>query len=108
MHVSDIPTNASDVVKSKLGGSLLATIHSGTDELGNPILIGDLGPVEVSVYTSQDDGAVVVQIDSPVSIDSEHPTLRVYLNDETIYNSSNEVTEASDSDEESSTNSESE
>ena len=100
--MSEIPSNPSEIVTAKLGGALLATIHSGTDELGNPILIGDLGPVEVSVYTSQDDGAVVVQIDSPVSIDSEHPTLRVYLNDETIYNSSNEVTEASDSDEQTS------
>lgn len=75
----------SDLVKEKLGGKLLATVDSGHDELGNPIITGDLGPVEVSVYTSQDDGAIVVQIDSPTLDTSEHPTLRVYLNDTTLY-----------------------
>lgn len=86
----------SDLVKEKLGGRLLATVDSGHDELGNPIITGDLGPVEVSVYTSQDDGAIVVQIDSPTLDTSEHPTLRVYLNDTTLYDTHSDEKSSAD------------
>lgn len=76
----------SDRLKEKLGATHLAQIDIGNDELGNPIITGDLGPLEVSVYTSQDDGSLVVQIDHSTS---ETPSLRVYLNDSTIYDSNN-------------------
>lgn len=75
----------SDLIQKKLGGELIATYESGVDELGKTIAAVTIGPVEVHIYTSQDDGAMVVQIDSPTLEDSEHPTLRVYLNDTSLY-----------------------
>lgn len=81
----------SDLVKQKLGATLIASVDVGVDELGNQIATADLGPTEVSIYTSQDDGAMVVQIDSPTLSTREHPSLRVYLNDTTLYDS---ITEA--------------
>jgi len=80
----------SDLVKKRLGGVLLAKLDTGTDELGNTVINADMGPLEVSIYTSQDDGAMIVQIDSPTLEDSEHPTLRVYLNDTTLYDANTE------------------
>lgn len=81
----------SDLMKDKLGAKLVASVDVGIDEVGNQIVTADLGPTEVSIYTSQDDGAMVVQIDSPTLSTSEHPSLRVYLNDTTLYDS---ITEA--------------
>lgn len=75
----------SDLIQKKLGGVLLAKLDSGTDDLGNTVVTADLGPVEVNIYTSQDDGCMVVQIDSPTPEGSEKPTLRVYLNEQTLY-----------------------
>lgn len=86
----------SDLVKEKLGGKLLATVEADHDELGNAIITADLGPVEVSVYTSQDDGALVVQIDSPTLETREHPSLRVYLNDTTLYDTHSDEESSAD------------
>lgn len=82
-----------DLIRRQLGGKLLASMEVHHDEDGNPTLTGILGPVEVNLYTAPD-GAIVVMIDSPTQSNSEHPTLRVHLNDETIYNASEESTEA--------------
>jgi hypothetical protein len=79
-----------NLVKEKLGGKLLATIDSGHDELSNAILTVHLGSLEVSIYTSQDDDALVVQSDCPTLGLSEHPTLRVSLNDTTLYDTNSE------------------
>jgi hypothetical protein len=79
---------SAEVIRRKLGGRLMASMHTSTDEHGNPVLTASLGPTEVTIYTSPDDGAMVVMIDSPTQSDSEHPTLRVHLNDDTIYNAS--------------------
>lgn len=84
---SDNVVQFSDLVKNKLGATSLAKTDVGTDEDGNTVINADMGPLEVSVYTSHHDGALVVQIDYPVapSDASEQPSLRVYFNDSTIY-----------------------
>jgi hypothetical protein len=93
MTTSDNVIQFSDLIQKKLGGVLIAKLDSGTDEQGNTVVTADLGPLEVSLYTSQDDGAMIVQIDSPTLEGSEQPTLRVYLNDTTLYD---QITESSD------------
>jgi len=77
----------SDHIAKKLGGKLLATADVGTDEDGNPVINADMGPLEVSVYTSHNDGALVVQIDYPeTEINTgEESSLRVYFNNTTLY-----------------------
>ena len=78
----------SDHHAAKVGMSILpVSMDRGRDELGNQIGTMDIGPVELSVYTSQDDGSLVVQIDTPEFPVGEHPSLRVYLNDSTVYDS---------------------
>jgi hypothetical protein len=76
-----------DLIRRKLGGRLMASMESHHDKDGNPTLKGVLGPVEVNLYTAPD-GAIVVMIDSPTQSDSEHPSLRIHLNDDTLYNAS--------------------
>lgn len=77
----------SDLVSKKLGGVLIAKLDTGLDDAGNTVVTADLGPLEVNLYTSQDDGCMVVQIDTPSLPEGEKPTLRVYLNDTTLYDS---------------------
>jgi hypothetical protein len=91
----------SDHVIKKLGGKLLATADVGADDDGNPVINADMGPLEVSVYTSHNDGALVVQIDYPETITQpgEESSLRVYFNNTTLY----PETTTQDSDEESNT-----
>lgn len=83
--MTDNVVQFSDLIKKKLGGVLVAKLDAGTDDLGNTVVTADLGPLEVNIYTSQDDGCMVVQIDSPTPEGSDKPTLRVYLNDDTLY-----------------------
>lgn len=91
MNVVPFPRNNvvqfSDRIKKELGGKLLATADVGTDEDGNPVINADMGPLEVSVYTSHNDGALVVQIDYPETITQpgEESSLRVYFNNTTLY-----------------------
>lgn len=77
----------SDLVSKKLGAKLLATTDVGEDEDGYPVINADMGPLEVSVYTSHNDGALVVQIDYPADLtqDGEDSSLRVYFNNTTLY-----------------------
>jgi hypothetical protein len=81
-----------ELIRRKLGGKLQASMTTHTSPDGEVVLTTSLGPVEVNIYTAPD-GAMVVTIDSPTQSDSEHPTLRVHLNDETIYNASEESIE---------------
>ena len=87
---------AAELIRRKLGGHLEASMQVSKDETGHPALLAVLGPTEVSVYTSQDDGAIVVQIDSPTLSTRDHPSLRVYLNDTSIYDSTNESDDSDD------------
>lgn len=79
-----IPT-FSDIINNSMSGRILVGSDIGIDEVGNPVVTADLGPVEVSTYISQDDGAIVIQIDCASIPSSEHHTLRVYYNDTTIH-----------------------
>lgn len=65
---------------------MLADIQTGVDENGHPVLTGDMGPIQFNAYTSED-GSYVIQVDTPSIHMSEHPSLRIYLNDTTVYDS---------------------
>jgi hypothetical protein len=87
----------SDLIqRKKLEVVPVSTVETGKDDLGNTVITADICNLEVNVYTSQDDGCMVVQIDIPSPDGSEQPTLRVYLNDTTLYDPQTE----SDSDSE--------
>jgi hypothetical protein len=77
----------SDIIKNVLGGKVMASAEVAENEQGQLAVMAGYAGFEVSVYTSEVDGVTVVQIDTPSDNPSEEPTLRVYLDDHTLYDS---------------------
>jgi hypothetical protein len=87
--VTERNSEASDTVRHVIGGRLLASVNVEDKGLLGPVATSTLGPITVDLYKSTEDGSMVVEVNCPqAALMQQGDSLRVYLNDETIYDSS--------------------